>query len=109
MIKDSLIDKLNKKIEIQYKTKQNDGFGGFSEEWQKLKDTWAEIVPIKNVNQLEAEKISEKVTHIITIRYFSTFSTLYRIKYNNRIFVIKGVLNPKEKNDILEIVVEESL
>ncbi len=104
-----LLDRLNKKIEIQQKTNKEDGFGGFSEEWTKLKNTWAEIKPISAFEQFEAEKISEKVTHVITIRYFDTFKTDYRIKYYNRLFKIKGVINPEEKNNILEITVEEIL
>ncbi len=109
MTQNVLLDRLNKKVEIQYKTNTEDGFGGFSEEWKKLKYTWAEIKPIDTFEQFEAEKISERITHIITIRYFEDFKTEYRIVYNNRVFKIKGVLNTEEKNNTLEITAEEIL
>lgn len=104
-----LLDRLTKKIEIQEKIKTNDGFGGFSEEWKKFKTVWAEIKPINMFENFEAEKISEKITHVITIRYFSGFKTTYRIKYNERIFKVKAVINPEEKSKILQITVEEIL
>ena len=107
MTEKNLIDRLNKRVEIQEKTNTEDGFGGFTETWVKLRDAWAEIKPINTFENFEANGINEKITHIITLRYFSDVKTDNRIKYGSRIFNIKGVINILEENKILEIKVEE--
>ena len=57
----------------------------------------------------EADRINERATHIITLRYFSDLKNDNRIKYNDRIFNIKGIINVLEENRILEVEVEEVL
>ncbi len=105
----NLIDRLNRRVEIQKKTNTEDGFGGFIEEWVKVRDVWAEIKPTTIFENFEADRINEKVTHIITLRYFSDLKNDNRIKYNDRIFNIKGIINVLEENRILEVEVEEVL
>lgn len=107
MIKNILSDRLNKRIEIQENTTTSDGFGGFTNSWTKLKEIWAEIKPINIYNTFEANKVQEKISHIITIRYCSELTINHRIKYQNRIFNIQGIINPLEKNKIMEIETEE--
>lgn len=105
----NLIDRLNRRIEIQKKSNTEDGFGGFIEEWVKLMNVWAEIKPTTIFENFEANGTSEKITHIITLRYFSDLKTDNRIKYNNRIFNIKGIINLLEENKILQVEAEESI
>ena len=92
---------------IQKKTNTEDGFGGFIEEWVKVKDVWAEIKPITIFENFEADRINEKITHTITLRYLSDLKNDNRIKYGNRIFNIKGIINILEENNTLEVKVEE--
>lgn len=107
MIEKSLIDRLNKRITIQTKTITSDGFGSHNEVWTNLAIVWAEINPISNKNVFEANKIDDKTTHIITIRYYASLTTKDRIKYGDRIFNIIGIINPLENNKIMQIKVEE--
>lgn len=109
MKEDSLIDRLCKKIFIQEKTNIEDGFGGFMESWRTIKSTWAEIKPLTASDKYEASKIEEKITHLITIRYFLNLKTNHRILYQDRVFNIRGIVNPFENNKIQEIKAEEIL
>jgi SPP1 family predicted phage head-tail adaptor len=109
MIDKQLIDRLNKRIIIQFKTTISDGFGGYNEVWNDLKTLWAEIKPISSTDTFEANKIEEKISHIITIRYYSLLTTQCRIRYCERIFNIIGIINPLESNDIMKIEAEEML
>jgi len=104
-----LVDRLNRRIEIQRKSNIEDGFGGFIETWTALKEVWAEIKPINTFEHFEANSISEKITHTIILRYFADLKTEHRIKYQGRIFVIKGIINVLEENKVLELKVEETL
>lgn len=107
MAEKNLIDRLNKKIEIQERTAVDDGFGGFIEEWATLKSVWAEIKPTAMFEDFEADRIGEKITHIITTRYINSINSANRIKYKGRIFNIKGVINLFEESKILQLKVEE--
>ncbi len=107
MSEKKLVDRLNRRVEIQKKTNTEDGFGGFIEEWVKVKDVWAEIKPITIFENFEADRINEKITHTITLRYLSDLKNDNRIKYGNRIFNIKGIINILEENNTLEVKVEE--
>lgn len=109
MTTQNIIDRLNKRITIQEKTITKDGFGGYQESWSNVKTLWAEIKPISNLDSFEANKIEEKITYIITIRYFESLTTLNRIKYDNRIFNIVGIINPLENNQTMQIEAEEIL
>lgn len=109
MTENNFIGKLNKRIEIQRKTIEKDGFGGFNENWNHLNYVWAEVKPITAFDNFEAEKISEKISHIITIRYLKDIKNDDRIKFYNRIFNIKSILNPFEENKTLKIIAEEIL
>lgn len=107
MTKNILIDRLNKIIEVQEKTKTLDDCGGFTEKWKKLLNCWAEIKPISTNNIFEANKINDKIIYTITIRYNSKIKNNHRIKLGNRIFYIKNIVNIMEENRILEIIAEE--
>jgi len=105
--KNNLINRLNKRIEIQTKSTTNDESGGFKNTWATSKKVWAEIKPTDLYENFEGEKISEKISHIITTRYISDLRINNRIKYNDRMFNIKGIINNLEENKIMEIKVEE--
>ena len=109
MAVDVLVDRLNKIIEIQEKNKTKDTYGGFTEQWVKLLNCWAEIKPLTVNNIFEANKINEKITYIITIRFNSKIKSNQRIKYKDRIFNIKNIINFMEENKIMEITAEEEI
>ncbi|HSQ97991.1 MAG TPA: phage head closure protein [Rickettsiales bacterium] len=103
------IDRLNKRIVIQEKSNTSDGFGGYEESWSDLKTLWAEIKPISNFDDFEANQIGERISYIITIRYYDSLTTQHRIKYGDRIFNIIGIINPLENNQTMQIEAEEIL
>lgn len=105
----SLVNRLNKRVELQEKTKTFDGFGGYIEEWTTVQKLWAEVMPVDAIENFEANKIDEKISHIISIRYKNTISTHNRLKFNERIFNIRGIVNVNEENRILEIKAEEDI
>jgi len=108
MTEKTLFNRLNKRITIQSKTKTSDNLGGYSETWSNLKTLWAEIKPTLNTDNFEGNQIEEKTNYTITIRYYSALTTKCRIKYDNRIFNIIGIINPLENNQIMEISAEET-
>lgn len=103
----NIINRLNKRIEIQEKTIINDNQGGFIENWKTIMNIYAEIKPINTANEIQAENITNIITHIITVRYSKLIKNEHRIKYKDRIFYINGIIDCLESNTILEIRAQE--
>lgn len=106
-MKKDLISKLNKRVDIQQKVKIDDNSGGFNEEWVLLRRVWAAIEPIVAFESFVADRNESRATHTITIRYTASINPCHRIKYGNRIFWIRGIINSMEKNRTMELRTEE--
>jgi SPP1 family predicted phage head-tail adaptor len=104
---DKLSSKLQKRIIIQEATETTDNAGGHSILWSNKITLWAEIKPISGYEKIYADKISDVVSHIFTTRYVDNITTKMRIFYDNRVFDIKYVINYMERNEFLQILVEE--
>ena len=103
------IGKLNKRITLQYKTQTADGMGGFTEVWTSIiPDIWAAIWPVSAKEMVSADKTTMTVTHRIRIRYRSTISGSWRVKFGTRYFAITGIVNPEERNEWLDLVCIEA-
>lgn len=105
----NLSAKLNQRITIEEAIETPDDKGGFITAWSPKMIVWAEISPISAHQNFETHKIEDVVSHIIIMRFIEGVDTKMRIKYNDRIFNIKGIINVREKNRILKIKTEEVL
>jgi SPP1 family predicted phage head-tail adaptor len=101
---------LNKRITIQYPIRVPDGMGGFSESFADVADpVWAAIWPVRANELVTSDSTTMNITHRIRIRYRSVFKSNWRIKFGNRYFAIVSILNPKERNEILELLCKEAI
>lgn len=79
---------------------------------QKLQDyttVWAAIEPTSGREYYEAQKIQPELTYKITIRYLPDITPDMVIKYKNRLFQINNIINPDERNFILELMCIEKI
>jgi len=73
-----------------------------------IKNVPAAIEPLTGREYLAAKQIQEEVTTRITIRYFSnSIDGTWRIKWGDRIYKIKSVINTIELNRELIFMCEE--
>jgi SPP1 family predicted phage head-tail adaptor len=105
--KSKLASRLNKRVIIEEVTEATDGAGGYTTSWATNVTVWAEIKPISGCEMIEADKIAEIITHVITIRYVSGITPKMRVNFGGRIFEIQSVVNYLEKKEILELLVRE--
>lgn len=101
---------LRHKIAIQEQTDTSDGMGGFSTSWSNVSGMGsvpAAIWPLKSDERIDAMKLEHEVTHRVRIRYRSGVTTKMRISWDSRTFNIISILNPDEKNVMLEMLVME--
>ena len=99
------IGKLNKKITFQvFMDDEEDKMGQSTQKWKDLKPVWATFRPVRGAEHDEAaRKFREERTYKATVRYRPGISSDMRIKYKERVFEIKSVVNVNEANYILEI------
>ncbi len=99
---------LNKQVDIQAQTKISDGLGGFTTSWTTLDTIWAAIWDATSNERNQANATTLIISHRIRIRYRSIFKSSWRLKFNNRYFVIVSVVNPGEKNEYLDLYCKEA-
>ena len=98
-------------IEIQRVTNGQDEFGDTIETIDTILTTNASINPITSkelFNTAVDTRISE-TTHRITIRYEIPIKTTDKILFGSRTFNITSIINPKERNVVLEILATETI
>lgn len=73
---------------------------------------YAKIEPLRSREKFEAQQLSVKTTHKITIRYSALnigITTKDRVKLGSRFFNIQGIININEDNKFIQLNVQESL
>ena len=109
---------LRHRITIQLKTEVSDGMGGMTttypeKDWAEV---WASVVPLRGTELIEAMKLGGKVSHKMEMRYRRQLYSLIapspvvkRLYWEkrDRYFNIISVINVREINRKLEIMVEE--
>ena len=99
--------RMNKLIQIQAKSKDQDAAGQPLEVFVLVADLWAEINPLIGKELLLAGEIGSEVTHNVTIRYKPNIRPDQRIIYKNRIFEIIYVINKNEDNEFMYLKCKE--
>lgn len=100
---DLVSGKLRHNITWQKKNKTPDTGGGFTYTTDDFAITRAFIKPVSTNERFFAQRIESDITHKIYIRYRTDLNPAMRIKYGDRYFQVKGLMNIEEQNKWLEI------
>lgn len=103
---------LRNKIDIYANVEFENSIGETSYRYDKIKSIWAKIVPQTGSLQVQqADTILTNVTHKIIVRYGGNndITKDMEIKFKDRKYEIRFILNPFERNETLEIFVQEVL
>jgi SPP1 family predicted phage head-tail adaptor len=96
------IGPLRHKITIQQKVPSRDSYGAEVITWDDFLEAWASIEPLSGREYFLAQQMQAAVDHKITMRYQAGILPEMRVKWNDRIFDIKAILNTEERN--IEVV-----
>ena len=102
------IGDLNKRITLQYPSRVSDSMGGFTVTWVDATTAWAAIWPVSATEQIQAAQQVITITHKIRIRYRSGIESSWRVKFGDRYFSIVSIINPNERNRMLDILCKEA-
>ena len=105
---------LRHRVEIQVQTDTSDGMGGFTNTWNEafgMSSVPAAIWPLKAAERMDAMKLELQITHKIRVRYRPEITSKMRIYWRDRdrTFNIVSMLNPDERNIMLEIMAVEEV
>ena len=103
------IGDLNKRIQIQYEVKSSDGMGGWDSTWTDACTCWAALWPISAKETIQSMKETMTISMRIRIRYRSVLRPDWRIRFGNRFFNIVSIVNPEERNELLDLMCKEAV
>jgi len=101
--------KLDKRITIQQPRESTHG-GEVTRVWEDLATVWAEMIPLKSDESVDAEQLASRITHRLRIRYRPdlTITSRMRLKYGSReLHIVGPPRNPRERNEELIIDCKE--
>ncbi|MGB1540582.1 MAG: phage head closure protein [Rickettsiales bacterium] len=107
------VSSLRHRIEIESPVLTPIGGGQYDLGWSNFATVWAAIEPaqsrIVNVEKLRDEQLETPVSHRIRLRFMEGITTKMRIVFGGRVFNIRSVINPDERNEFLLLLAEEQV
>lgn len=104
------IGRLTHRVTLQRPGGSRDAYGQRQTTWTDVATVWASVMPTSTAERLAASQAHSFVTHRVTIRYGSEWSTIdasWRIKFGSRYMPIEGVRNLEEQGRWFELVCVE--
>ena len=100
--------KLDKRIDLEAKSRTPDGMGGYSDVWQSVESSiWAAIWPVSVNEQIKSGQPKMVITHRIRIRYRRNVRPDWRIKYKDEYYSIEGIINFNMAYEYLDLLAKE--
>lgn len=84
-----------------------DGAGGAARVWDTVATVWAGLRPISAGERVDADAEEHAVTHRVLIRWRDDVTAGDRFRLGARIFEIRALADPEERQRFLQIDVEE--
>lgn len=97
---------MNKRVILQTLTVARTASGGATDTWADTTTVYAQIEELLGSEIFEAQQIAAGLTHRVTIRY-RTVNPQQRLKYGTRILKINSIVNPGQRNEMLELICTE--
>ena len=98
---------LNKNIEFQSLVTTKNTIGEIVDSYVFFKSAWANIKPISSHTIIKYGRPVNEMTHTVRIRYDEDINYKMRIMFKNRPMTIKSIINVSEKNQFIDLIVEE--
>lgn len=105
---------LNHRIRFQQATTVQDSLGAPKRVWTDVATVWADIQSLTGRDLVIAQRISNEISHQITVRYQAIFSdpktvSAYRGLYRSRVFQIHAALNEGEQDVLVTLYASEGI
>lgn len=101
------IGRMNKRITFEKITESEDELGQMCQRYEAVRTVWATITPTRGGEYYEAQKLREELTFKIYVRYLPGITADMRIRYKEKHFGIKSVIDIGYEHRTLEIMCTE--
>lgn len=101
------IGELSRRFALQAPAFIADGGGGATASWALVAEIWGALRPLQASEKYEAAGLKGRVTHELWIRHRPGVTPEMRFVLGDRIFAIKGLIDPGDRMRFLRCLVEE--
>jgi SPP1 family predicted phage head-tail adaptor len=98
---------LRHRLVLEELQREDDGGGGFAENWVMVAELSAALNPIGGGESVEADRIAGRLTHEIVLRYRDGVTPSMRFRKGTRLFHIVSVIDVEERKSWLRCLCEE--
>ncbi len=101
---------LRHRVILQEEVRSSDTAGGYVRSWQDVATLWAEMVSFGTGKETAfAGQLQSVTSQRVRLRYRDGVTAGMRLLFGEWAFNIRGVVNVGERNETLELVVEEGV
>lgn len=100
---------LNKRATFISQVSVSDGAGGSTLSWQEYVTVWAQLSPERAREKIQQGRIADAQAGVLRVRSSTAtrmIDATYRVVVGSTTYNIRGIANPDQRNDMLEILVE---
>ena len=90
-------------------TETRDAAGGVTQTWGLVETVNGAVEPIKVDERLNNQRVDATATHQILIRFYSGLTHSMRFLYGSRVFYIVEILNYREMDYEMKVLVREEI
>jgi len=101
------IGRLRHRLALEQASRTADGGGGAAENWTTVAQIWGRIRPTGGTELVDADCLSGRVSHEITLRYRTGVEPAMRITRGSRRFEIVAVIDIDERRRWLKCLCVE--
>lgn len=101
------IGDLNRRIELQIPVSLPDGQGAFITTYETVITVWAAIWSAHGSEELRSGQLSMMISHRIRIWYIADIKASWRIKRDDKYYMIISIINPNMDNEYLDLLCKE--
>ena len=98
---------LRHRVTIQTFTEARDIAGGVVRTWADSATRWAQVQPLTGREYFDAQQVKSDVTHMVTMRKYTSVTTTNRLVHNSRNFNILSVQNIDERGKKMVLMCKE--
>jgi SPP1 family predicted phage head-tail adaptor len=100
--------RLRHRMVIETPVEVADGAGGVRRTWQSSATVWAAVQPLRAADAPPLALPGQTVTHRVTLRWRAGLTTAARLRLGSRVFSLRAVHDPEERQRILVCLAEEA-
>lgn len=101
------LDAMRQRLALEVADEIEDGAGGVARTWEPLGEVWASLIPMTANDRVVADRRIGAVSHRIVIRHRSDLTLSHRFRLGARIFLVRAIRDPEERERIIECLTLE--